>query len=170
MNSPEPHSCLRDLVLLSFKITRPLRKLKFFFRQRYYGALFCCPGKKFPRISDNVAFASPENIRCGRNFIVSPGCYLAAKGGITCGDNVGLSAGAKIITSGLIMQDGQVIRSHKHAPCRIGNDVWIGAGAIVLPGVTIADNVIIAAGAIVTKDCESGFIYAGIPAKPLRRI
>ena len=170
MDNPAPRSCLRDLVLLHRKLIRPFRKLNAFFRQRYYGALFCCPGKKFPRIAADAAFSCPENIRCGRNFVVNPGCYFAAKGGIVFGDNVVISAGAKIISSGLIMQDGHITRSHHHATVNIGNDVWIGAGAIILPGVTIADNTVIAAGAIVTKDCESGFIYAGIPAKPLRRI
>lgn len=170
MNTPSPRNSLRELVLLSCKITRPFRKLKAFFRQRYYGALFCCPGKKFPRIAAGVAFSCPENIRCGRNFVVNPGCYLAAKGGIVFGDNVVISAGAKVISSGLILQDGKITRSHQHAAVHVGNDVWIGAGAIILPGVTIAGNCVIAAGAIVTKDCESGFIYAGVPAKPLRRI
>lgn len=51
------------------------------------------------------------------------------------------------------------------APIRVGDDVWIGLGAILLPGVTIGDGAIIAAGAVVTKDVAPGAKVAGVPAK-----
>ena len=50
----------------------------------------------------------------------------------------------------------------------IGNDVWIGAGAIILPGVTIADNTVIAAGAIVTEDVPANAVVIGAPAKVVK--
>jgi phosphonate metabolism protein (transferase hexapeptide repeat family) len=55
------------------------------------------------------------------------------------------------------------------ARVRVGNDVWMGHGAIVLPGVSIGDGAVIAAGAVVTKDVDPYVIVAGVPAKPIRR-
>ena len=52
----------------------------------------------------------------------------------------------------------------------IGSNVWFGAGVIICPGVTIGNNVAAAAGAVVTKDLEDNFIYAGVPAQKLRPI
>ena len=53
--------------------------------------------------------------------------------------------------------------------CRVGNDVWMGHAAIVLPGVTVGDGAVIAAGAVVTHDVEPYTIVAGVPAKPIKR-
>lgn len=58
----------------------------------------------------------------------------------------------------------------KSAPICIGNNVWIGMNCIILKGVCIADNTIIAAGAVVTKNCEANAIYAGNPAKFVKYI
>jgi acetyltransferase-like isoleucine patch superfamily enzyme len=52
----------------------------------------------------------------------------------------------------------------------IGNNVWIGSNAIILPGVSIGDNSIIAAGAVVTKDVPSNKVYGGVPAKQMREL
>ncbi len=53
-------------------------------------------------------------------------------------------------------------------PVKIGNDVWIGGNVTILPGVTIGDNVIVAAGAVVTKDVASNTLVGGVPAKKIR--
>ena len=55
-------------------------------------------------------------------------------------------------------------------PINIGNGCWIGAGVTILPGVTIGDGTVIGAGAVVTSNCENNSIYAGVPAKLIRRI
>ena len=54
-------------------------------------------------------------------------------------------------------------------PTKIGRDVWIGANAVILGGVTIGDGAVVAAGAVVTKDVEAGAIVAGVPARLLRK-
>jgi acetyltransferase-like isoleucine patch superfamily enzyme len=54
-------------------------------------------------------------------------------------------------------------------PTKIGRDVWIGANAVILGGVTIGDGAVVAAGAVVTKDVEAGTIVAGNPARLLRK-
>ncbi|WP_165251625.1 DapH/DapD/GlmU-related protein [Adlercreutzia sp. ZJ304] len=56
------------------------------------------------------------------------------------------------------------------APIHIEDDVWIGSGAIVLPGVRIGRGSVVAAGAVVTKDVPSMTVVGGIPAKPIKRI
>ncbi|MBQ5617563.1 MAG: sugar O-acetyltransferase, partial [Alistipes sp.] len=55
-------------------------------------------------------------------------------------------------------------------PIHIGRNVWIGAGAMILPGVTIGENAIIAAGAVVNKDVAPNMIVGGVPARELREI
>src|SRR5690554_4585573 len=55
-------------------------------------------------------------------------------------------------------------------PIKIGNNVFIGSNSTILPGITIGNNVIVGANSVVTKDLESGFIYAGIPAKKIKSI
>ena len=52
----------------------------------------------------------------------------------------------------------------------IGDDVWIGAGALILPGVTVGDGAIVGAGAVVTKDVPVGETYAGVPARSIEVI
>ena len=53
-------------------------------------------------------------------------------------------------------------------PVRIGNDVWIGGNVTILPGVTIGNNVVVAAGAVVTKDIPDNTLVGGVPAKKIR--
>lgn len=55
-------------------------------------------------------------------------------------------------------------------PISVGNDVWFGAGVMVLPGVTIGDNVVIGAGSVVNRDIPSGVVAAGNPARVLRQL
>lgn len=55
-------------------------------------------------------------------------------------------------------------------PVRIGNHCWLGAGVIVLPGVTVGDNTVIGAGSVVTKDIPSGVVAAGNPCRVLREV
>jgi maltose O-acetyltransferase len=54
-------------------------------------------------------------------------------------------------------------------PTKIGRDVWIGANAVILGGITIGDGAVVAAGAVVTNDVERGVIVAGNPAREMRR-
>jgi maltose O-acetyltransferase len=61
----------------------------------------------------------------------------------------------------------EAVREIRHAPIRLMQDVYIGAGAIVLPGVSIGRGAVVAAGAVVTRDVPDGAVVAGMPAKPL---
>ena len=85
---------------------------------------------------------------------------------ITIGDNVTLSGGVVILG-----HDASTKRALGYtilAPVRIGNNVFIGRNAIILPGVMIGDNVIVGAGSVVTKDVPDGYVVAGNPASIIR--
>ena len=56
------------------------------------------------------------------------------------------------------------------APIHIGRDVWIGANAVILPGITIGDGAVIAAGAVVTKDVPENTVAGGVPARVIKTI
>lgn len=108
-----------------------------------------------------------NRIRFGKNVRLNENVFLHASNGIYIGDNVTISYGASLITESYDISSDQSYLSRKHAgnPIEIGNDVWICANATVLPGVKIADGIIIAAGSVVSKDLTiKNGIYAGVPA------
>ncbi|MEP5568697.1 MAG: DapH/DapD/GlmU-related protein [Halioglobus sp.] len=87
------------------------------------------------------------------------------------GDNVTLSYGVKIITGGLILSnEGAVSKQHSKQPISIHNNVWIGANAIILPGVNIGLGSVVAAGSVVSSDVQPYTMVAGVPAKQIRQL
>ena len=110
-----------------------------------------------------------KNINMGKNVFINSGCRFQDQGGITIGDDVLI--GHNVVLATLNHDINPRKRSTMHpAPISIGHDVWIGANATVLPGVTIGDGAIIAAGAVVTKDVPPNVIAGGVPAKILKKI
>ena len=107
-------------------------------------------------------------ITCGDNFYVNAHCHIL--GEISFGDNVLIAPKVIIWGRDHGFKKDQLInkQAYNRKPIKIGNDVWIGACAIVLKGVTIGDGAIIAAGSVVTKDVEPYTIVAGNPAKVIR--
>ena len=99
---------------------------------------------------------------------------MNGRSGITIGDNVTLSHGAKLVSTGYDVEHWMETGERVHIdnkPIYIGDNCWIGANAIILPGVKITgEYVIIGAGAVVTKDVtESRVLVAGNPAKIVKR-
>jgi acetyltransferase-like isoleucine patch superfamily enzyme len=96
-------------------------------------------------------------------------CCFQDQGGIIIGDNtfIGYRVTLATLNHGILPQDRVSLYP---APISVGNKVWIGAGVIVLPGVTIGDNAIIAAGAVVTTDVPADTIVGGVPAKVIKKI
>lgn len=110
-----------------------------------------------------------KNIKVGKNVFINSGCRFQDQGGITIGD--GVLIGHNVVLATLNHDIDPRKRGTMHpAPITIGNDVWIGANATVVPGVSIGDGAIIAAGAVVTKDVPRNVIVGGVPAKILKEI
>ncbi|MCI6691142.1 MULTISPECIES: acyltransferase [unclassified Clostridium] len=165
--------------------------------KKLYKILYLFIGKKLPNSYAKLSFGS-RKIRyflvnnfvskIGRNVNIESGANFDSN--ITIGNNSGIGINAFIqgptyIGDHVLMgPDVQIYtRNHKYdridipmyeqgeseiKPVTIGNDVWIGSRAIILPGVTIGDGAIIAAGAIVTKDVEPYAIVGGNPAKVIK--
>jgi acetyltransferase-like isoleucine patch superfamily enzyme len=97
---------------------------------------------------------------------MSPVVYVNAMAGIEFGDIVFIGPGAKIISAN---HDPDNLEKHLPAhSMRIGSNVWIGANAVILPGVDIGDGVIVGAGAVVTRPVPAGNVVAGNPARIIK--
>jgi acetyltransferase-like isoleucine patch superfamily enzyme len=110
-----------------------------------------------------------KNIKIGKNVFINSGCRFQDQGGITIGD--GALIGHNVVLATLNHDINPNNRSTMHpAPIVIGNNVWIGANATVVPGVNIGDGAIVAAGAVVTRDVPPKVIVGGVPAKIIKKI
>lgn len=110
-----------------------------------------------------------KNIKFGKNIFINFDCTFLALGGITIEDNVMIAPKVNLLSEAhpISPKDRHsLIVSHIH----IKKNAWIGANATILPGVTIGENSIVAAGAVVTKDVLDNTIVGGVPAKIIKRI
>jgi maltose O-acetyltransferase len=111
------------------------------------------------------------NIRAGRNLFVNYGCVFLDCAPIVIGDDVQIGPAAQLYTAAHPLDPAQRRRGIESArPIRIGDGAWIGGGAIVLPGVGIGDEAVIAAGSVVTRDVSARTVVAGNPARVIRHI
>jgi acetyltransferase-like isoleucine patch superfamily enzyme len=108
------------------------------------------------------------SIRVGRNVFINQGCTLNDIGGIEIGDDVMIGPRVSLITSGHPLDPNQRRKQIVAAPIVIQRNVWLGAGAMVLQGVTVGEDSVVAAGAVVTRDVPPGTLVAGVPAQVLR--
>lgn len=115
---------------------------------------------------------NPRNVELGNNVGINSGVYILAHNKIKIGDNVVLSANCMIIDTGLDVSQfaTRFPVPHIESFVEIKEYVWVGAGAIILPGVTIGERSIIAAGSIVTKDVPAYSVVAGNPAKVIQKL
>lgn len=108
-------------------------------------------------------------INFGVNIIIPMTEKGVKKGNIIIGDRVAIATGAVIV--GQSDPNFSVLSSlypDDNRPIEICNDVWIGANAVILPGVTIGEQAIIAAGAVVNKDVPPNTVFAGVPAVKIK--
>jgi acetyltransferase-like isoleucine patch superfamily enzyme len=110
-----------------------------------------------------------KNITIGKNVFFNTGCSFQDRGGITIGDGslIGMNVTIATLNHGLSLETRNTTYA---SPVELRKNVWIGSGATVLPGVTIGDNSVVAAGAVVTKDVPKNTVVAGVPAKVIKQI
>lgn len=127
--------------------------------------------KKKIFVYGSFKFGNSKNIRIGNYSLINEGVYIQGRYNVDIGDHVVLSARVMIFDSGL---DTNLISTENILPhiksfVKIENNVWIGAGSIILPGVTIHHHSVVAAGSIVTKDVPSFSLVGGNPAKLIKK-
>ena len=127
----------------------------------------------FPSIGEGSCVSIPllgvrfHQVSIGRNVVVMPGCLMMAAGGITIDDRAMIAANVQLISNNHDLYERHIITCR---PVHIGKNAWIGAGATVLPGVTVGDNAVVGAASVVTRDVAPDTIVAGNPARFVRRI
>ena len=110
-----------------------------------------------------------KHTRIGNNVFVNHGCSFLDLGGITIEDDVLIGPQVKLVTENHPV-DPANRKSLDLKSIVVKKNAWIGAGAVILPGVTIGENSIVAAGAVVTQDVPSNTIVGGVPAKHIKNI
>ena len=110
-----------------------------------------------------------KNIHVGKHVFINMGCKFQDQGGIYIGDGTLIGHNVVLATLNHAMSPndrGTMVP----APVRIGKHVWIGSNAAILPGVTIGDGAVVAAGAVVTRDVPENTIVGGVPAGIIRHL
>ena len=129
-------------------------------------------------LKGHISITCPEKIKVGRFCCINDGVQIHAGGGITLGDNVTISMGAKLITrsydtSNWIAQCNKIEpeKNHYEKPIVLGDHTWICAGATILPGVTIsAKGVVVGSGTVLAHDVTENYVLvAGAPARIIKR-
>ena len=108
-------------------------------------------------------------ISIGKNVFINHACSFLDMGGITIGDNVLIGPNVSLVSENHPIDPTQR-KSLIGKPIVIKNNAWIGASATILPGITVGENSIVAAGSIVTKDVPDNTMVAGNPAKYMKSI
>jgi len=125
-------------------------------------------GAQEVRIVGGARLVEPRDLRIGAGSFINDSVFID-RGPVTLGRNVYVGPRAVIITAEHPV-GGPELRAAEGAPVpvRVGDGTWIGANATILPGVTIGSGCVIAAGAVVTRDCDPNGLYAGIPARRVK--
>ena len=110
-----------------------------------------------------------KNITIGKDVFINSGCHFQDQGGIEIGDGALIGHNVVLATINHDLNPKENRKNH-YAPIKIGAHVWIGSNATVLPGVTIGDYAVVAAGAVVTRDVPAMTVVGGVPARVLKTI
>jgi len=125
----------------------------------------------FAWVQPRVAFVQTDRLSVGRMFGVNSGTYINAIGGITIGNHVLIGSNVTI-SSGRHPIEGAsppvFARPAEPMPIVMEDDVWIGAGAVIMPGVTLRQGTVVGANAVVTKSTEAYSVMVGAPARKIR--
>ena len=118
---------------------------------------------KFP-----VCIEGQQHVSVGNNASINAFVHMWGHGGITIGNDCLIASHASINSVTHDSKAALYRNSVVERPVIIGNNVWIGAHAVILPGITIGNNAVVGAGAVVTKDVPDNAVVAGVPAKVIK--
>lgn len=121
-------------------------------------------------IHPNVYLFNIENLSLGNNVSIHPMCYLEAKGNIIIKDDVSIAHSVTILSVNHIFKDLKIPIKEQGITMKetvINENVWVGAKASILEGVTIGSGAIVATGAVVNKNVNTNNIVGGVPAKTI---
>ena len=124
-------------------------------------------------IDESVAVFTPlyinygKNTKIGKNVFINFDCVFLDLGGITIEDNVLIAPKVSLLSEGHPVSPNER-QSLVPGQVHIKKNAWIGAGATILPGVTIGENAVVAAGAVVSKDVPANTVVGGVPAKHIK--
>lgn len=158
------------IYLYKFFLKIPLLKN---YRRILYSKLGVKMGIQARISSDIKVVGDYKNLILEKNAEINAGCFLLAKDKIILGQNSTLAYNVSILTSA--NPNGPHNKLSKvypkvQAPVIIGKNTWIGASAIILPGITIGNFCVVAAGSVVTKDVPDYTVVAGVPAKIIKKL
>ncbi len=123
------------------------------------------------RVNHGVIIKGRRGLRLGNHVHFNDHVWINARGGVTFGDNVQVGCYVIIHSANHCYRDKELLitqQGHDEKPVTIGSDVWIGARAVILPGVSLGEGVVVGAGSVVTKDVEPYHVVVGNPAKTMR--
>ena len=129
--------------------------------------LFCGNIGESSHVMSPMTVVRGNRVKIGKGVIVNPGSLFMAAGGITIEDDVLIAANAQLISNNHEPYDRWVLTCK---PVLIKKKAWIGAGATILPGVTVGENAIVGAGSVVTKDVTDNAVVGGNPAKLIKML
>lgn len=125
-------------------------------------------------IYGKVVIHDVSRVSIGDNTTIGAFTVLFGSGTITIGHDVLISTNCSLFSithrTDALAQGRLYRNTRQMAPITIGNNVWIGTGCRILPGVTIGDNSIVGAGSVVTRSVPAGVVVIGVPAKIVRRL
>ena len=112
------------------------------------------------------------NIKVGKNFYANFNCTILDGCGVNIGNDVMFGPGVQIFTIGHTLDVKRRVDEGVEygKPITIGNNVWLGGGTIVCPGITIGDNTVIGAGSVITRDIPSNVMAAGNPCRVIKTL
>ncbi len=162
----EQNTCLE--LLYTFNQTRPSEQEK---RNQLLKQMFA-------EIGENCYIEPPfhanfggKHVHFGKNIYANFNLTMVDDGHIYVGDSTMFAPGVIVATAGHpILPELRETVYQYNMPVHIGKNCWIGAGAIILPGVTIGDQVVVGAGSVVTKDLPSNVVAVGNPCRVIREI
>lgn len=130
-------------------------------------------GQVFEKFGPKSRLMPPLNVlngnkvEIGKNVSIGFNVTMMSAANITIEDNVKLAANVQLLANNHDLYDREKLIA---SPIVIKNNAWLGAGVTVLPGITIGENAVVGAGAVVTKDVPANTVVAGVPARILRKI